>query len=230
MNIAILGDYNPNYPPHPATTQSLKHASSYSGIKINITWIATEAIDNGIPEILDTFHAVWLGPAPYKNEPGVLKAVKYIRDNNFPFIGTCGGLYQSMIEFGINVLGLDEKLFKNRSPEADNDFFMIDTSCGAHGFKEINFRTLENTKTHQFYSKDICEEHSNCGFMINPKYFGLLEEHGLKISGMDDQNEAKVFELQSNVFFILTKFLPQMRSDINSPHPLVLAFIEAGAN
>lgn len=44
MNIIIIGDYNPDYPPHPATTKSLEHVREKNNFDIQIKWIDTERI------------------------------------------------------------------------------------------------------------------------------------------------------------------------------------------
>ena len=230
MKIAIVGDYNPNYPPHPATTESLMHMAFNERPDIKIDWLATNSFNEDIASTLHPYDAVWLGPAPYSNKPNVRRIVQYVRENNIPFLGTCGGLMQSIIEFGRNVLNLPEEIFETNAENYADQMFVMDTCCGTHGFKVINFKTIAGTKVHQIYKKEQCEEDSNCSFSINQRYHSDLEKNGMLIGGLDEAQEAKVFELSTNQFFILTKFLPQMRSSYHEPHPLVEAFVKAAQN
>ncbi|NJO68381.1 MAG: hypothetical protein HC830_03090 [Bacteroidetes bacterium] len=161
MNIAIIGDYNKDYPPHPATTQSLGHASSALGLDIKISWIPSDKIKIDSQYPFRFYSGVWLGPAPYHNIPNVNWAIRYIRKHNIPFLGTCGGLYQSLTEFGKNVLKLDEKVFEKRGMEPCDDFFLMDSSCGIHGFKTVHFQTVKDTETFAIYNQVHCEEDSN---------------------------------------------------------------------
>ena len=227
MKIVIIGDYNPNYPPHPATTESLMHASYDKRPDIKIDWLATDSFGDDIASTLHTYDAVWLGPAPYANKPNVHKAVQYVRENNIPFLGTCGGLMHSIIEFGRNVLNLPESIFETSVENQSDQMFLMDTCCGAHGFKVINFKTIDGTKVRQIYNQEQCEEDSNCSFSINQHYHSDLEKNGMLIGGCDETEEAKVFELTTNKFFILTKYLPQMRSSYHEAHPLIEAFLKA---
>lgn len=228
MNIAIIGDYKQDYRPHPATTASLEHVAIKLGINIKTVWIPTKNIGVDYASLLNSYQAVWLGPSPYINREAVHRIVKYIRENNFPFLGTCGGLMHSIIEFGRNVLGLDESLLKINPTEPSENIFVIEKSCGNHEFKTIQFKTVDHTKTHKIYNREICEEDSNCSFSINPKYYKTFEQNNLIIGGIDGQNEAKILELASNKYYLLTKYLPQMRSTKDSPHPLIEAFAMSG--
>jgi CTP synthase (UTP-ammonia lyase) len=230
MKIVIIGDYNPDYPPHPATTQSLKHVEGKNLFEVQVEWLDTEKLNEPVGQQLANADGIWLGPAPYKSREGVRVALKYVRENNIPFIGTCGGLYQAIAEFVINVLKIDESLIEISVGDKSDSLFLRDTCCVTHGFSVIHFKTVENTKKHLIYPTEQCEEDSNCGFAVNPKYHSLLESHNFMIAGIDDGNEAKIFELSCNKFFLVTKFLPQMRSTPEMPHPLVEAFVKAALN
>ena len=227
MKILIIGDYKPNYPPHPATTDALTHVALKKYLDIEIQWLPTQHLVK-FEILFDEVNAIWLGPAPYLNLEGVRHAVQYIRKHNIPFIGTCGGMYQAISEFAINVLGLPEHNIEITLGEKKNSLFIRDESCSVHGFKTINFKTVEGTKTHSIYHSKRCIEESNCGFAVNQIYHSAFESLGFKIAGIDIENEAKIFELQNNKFYIVTKFLPQIQSSNEIPHPLIEAFVMAG--
>jgi CTP synthase (UTP-ammonia lyase) len=50
----------------------------------------------------------------------------------------------------------------------------------------------------------------------------------LQISGVDQDGEPRVIELTGHRFFVATLFVPQTRSQVGRPHPLVAAFLAAG--
>jgi CTP synthase (UTP-ammonia lyase) len=58
-------------------------------------------------------------------------------------------------------------------------------------------------------------------------YRPRLEGAGLRVTGFDDEGEARVVELPSHPFFIATLFCFQTRSRAERPHPLVAAFVRA---
>jgi len=49
----------------------------------------------------------------------------------------------------------------------------------------------------------------------------------MKIVGLDDENKVRVIEISNHLFFIITLFLPQLKSTIDSPSPLITAFLKA---
>lgn len=228
MKVVIIGDYNPDYLPHPATTKSLEHVAKKNNLDIQIEWIDTDKLNEPFKKQFERAGSIWLAPSPYKNKNQVQKALTYIRNYNIPFIGTCGGLYQAISEFFLTQLKYKEDLIEITTGDKSDSLFLRDSSCTLHGFNVIQFKTVKNTKVHSIYSTEACEEDSNCGFAVNSKYHSILALHDFIISGIDENNEAKIFELTSNKFYVVTKFLPQMRTTFESPHPLVEAFVKAG--
>jgi CTP synthase len=57
----------------------------------------------------------------------------------------------------------------------------------------------------------------------------VFEKAGLIASGMDDEGELKIMEYNRNDFFVITLFLPQFRSSLTEPHPLITAFFKSAA-
>ena len=52
---------------------------------------------------------MWSVPAsPYKDMGGALSAIKFARENNVPFLGTCGGFQHAVIEYFRNVIGIKD--------------------------------------------------------------------------------------------------------------------------
>ena len=53
---------------------------------------------------------------------GKIDAIKYIRENNIPFLGICLGMQMAVIEFARNVLGLSKDA---NSTEMDRKYSII---------------------------------------------------------------------------------------------------------
>ena len=49
------------------------------------------------------------------------------------------------------------------------------------------------------------------------------------VTGTDDDDEARIFELPSHPFYVATLFVPQNRSTIEQPHPIVTGLLLAAA-
>jgi len=58
-----------------------------------------------VRELAD-FDGIWLVPgSPYADDGAAYDAVTWARENNVPFLGTCGGLQYPVVEYFRNVLG-----------------------------------------------------------------------------------------------------------------------------
>lgn len=66
-----------------------------------------------------------------------------------------------------------------------------------------------------------------CNYGLNPDYRTPLEEAGLRVTGVDEDSEVRIVELDDHPFFVATLFCFQTRSRPDRPHPLVKGFVEA---
>ena len=64
-------------------------------------------------------------------------------------------------------------------------------------------------------------------YAIRSYYGDKLTHPDLIFSGVDQDNEIRILELKNHAFFIATVFVPQTRSTLENPHPLILGFIMA---
>jgi CTP synthase (UTP-ammonia lyase) len=106
--------------------------------------------------------------------------------------------------------------------------FVTPLSCSLVG------KTMEVTLQPGSKAAEACHatqtmEAFYCNFGLNPEYQKQLEEHGMQITGKDQNGEARVAELPAHPFFVGTLFVPQARSAPGKPHPLVLEFCRAAA-
>jgi CTP synthase len=94
-----------------------------------------------------------------------------------------------------------------------------------HGRLKINL--VADSLAYRFYKKQQIAEAFNCNYELNNIYRDEIERAGMKVSGTSEDGGARVVELPGHHSFLATGFLPQLTSDANTPHPLVLAFLEA---
>lgn len=73
----------------------------------------------------------------------------------------------------------------------------------------------------------MAHEQFNCSYGLNPSYRAALDESPLVIAGVDAENDVRIVELREHRFFIATLFQPQLQSRSGTPHPLLVAFLEA---
>jgi CTP synthase (UTP-ammonia lyase) len=64
---------------------------------------------------------------------------------------------------------------------------------------------------------------------VNPERVAELQRGELRVTGSDADGEVRVVELPKHPFYIGTLFVPQLRSRIGRPHPLITAFVRAAS-
>lgn len=88
VKIGIIGDFNPEYRSHTATNKAVSHAGVAAGISADVQWLATKALEKQ-PAGLEEFDALWCAPgSPYQSMTGALQAIRFAREQDYPFLGT----------------------------------------------------------------------------------------------------------------------------------------------
>ena len=65
--------------------------------------------------------------------------------------------------------------------------------------------------------------------MFNNVYKDAMHAAGLEIVGMNTESDlVEIVELKDHPFFVGVQFHPEFKSRPLSPHPLFLAFVQAG--
>jgi len=88
LRVGIIGDFNPNFPHHQATDDSLHHSAEPLGIEVIPTWVPTPSLENDT-ELLHQFDCLWCSSgSPYKSMQGALRAIRYARESGKSFVAT----------------------------------------------------------------------------------------------------------------------------------------------
>jgi CTP synthase (UTP-ammonia lyase) len=88
---------------------------------------------------------------------------------------------------------------------------------------------IPGTRAAQIYGGEAPNEQFRCNYGLNPAFRERIFNGALKISGIDSSGEVRIVEMSTHPFFIATLFLPQLSSNADRPHPLIVAFIKTAA-
>ena len=83
------------------------------------------------------------------------------------------------------------------------------------------------TLARRAYGRDAAREQFSCSYGLNPAYREQIERSALRVSGTDAAGEVRIVELPGHRFFLGTLFLPQLSSCPGTPHPLIVAYLQA---
>jgi CTP synthase (UTP-ammonia lyase) len=224
--LILLGEYDPAHPLHAATSAAIEHSCSLKSIAIDYRWVSTADIK---PTDLQNINGVWVAPgSPYKNLVATLDAIRTVREQGIPCLGTCGGFQHMILEYARNVLGFDDAHHAEYDPYASR-LFLTRLACSLVG-REMHLEFAPDSQVALCYGATTAREQYYCNFGVNPEYVDLLRQGPLRISGCDTEGEVRVIELPGHPFFVGTLFVPQARSTSDQPHPLVSSFMTAIAN
>jgi CTP synthase (UTP-ammonia lyase) len=240
VRIGILGDLEPASRGHKAINDALQHAAAKLKTKVDGQWIPTPTVlAPDAKKTLESFDGIWATPgSPYKSFEGMLKGIEFARRRDWPFLGTCGGFQYALIECARNVLGIkDADTAENNS--GSKNIIIYPVACAVPDRKKDapklsgmipEIRLRPGSYLQSFYGQDTATEEFFCNFEVNPDYEWAAMEAGFPVVARGVQGEIRAIESPTHRFYIATLFQPQLSSKPKSPHPLVLAFVQAAAD
>lgn len=242
IEIALVGKYVELHDAYLSVAESLRHAGYKYKTKININWIDSESLEKdnvNLKEIFKNSKGI-LVPGGFGNRgiEGKIKAIKYSRENNIPFLGICLGMQLAVIEFARNVCGIQKASsteFNEVCPEPIIDLMADQKSItnmgGTLRLGNYECTLVHDTLAYKDYKQDKILERHRHRYEFNNKYKEILEEKGLVFSGINEaSNLVEIIEYPKHKHFIACQFHPEFKSRPTRPHPLFDSFIKASLN
>ena len=225
VRLAIVGEYNPAFPPHRAVSANIEQVASTRGVDIRADWVPTTEVEREGPARLAVYDAIWISPgSPYRSLAGALSAIRYAREAGVPLLGTCAGFQHIVLEYGRNVMGLDA--YHAETDPDESILLLTPLTCSVAG--QTMPVTLDGaSRVAGWYGATRITEHYYCNYGVNTDYEAALEAAGLKIVGWDDGGEPRVVDIPGHPFYIGVLYVPEPSAEPGIAHPLVAAFIEA---
>ncbi|PAU62227.1 CTP synthase [Pseudomonas sp. PICF141] len=224
IRIALIGDHDPEVTAHQAIPVALGMAAEHSGQDIQFQWLATDRINAATP--LNDFDGFWCVPAsPYRDMDGALRAIRFAREQQRPFLGTCGGFQHAVLEFARNVLGWSDAEHGETSPEATRALLTPLTCSLVEAIDSIHL--VEGSLIAKAYENAEIREGYRCRYGVNPEFERELLKQQLHAVGHDSAGDLRAVELKDHPFFVATLFQPERAALQGTLPPLVRALIEA---
>jgi len=233
--VALVGKYIDHTDAYISVEEALVSAAAEHGVSIEVLRVDSE--NKNIIGILKKVGGILVpGGFGKRGIDGKIKAIRYARENNVPFLGLCLGLQSAVIEFARNVCNLKEAHsaeFDKKTPYPVIDILdsqkRIKNLGGTMRLGASKIKIVKGTLAERLYKKDVIEERHRHRYEINPEYHKILIENGMVFSGfaLEDKRLVDFIELQNHPFFIATQAHPEFKSRFLEPHPLFSGFIRA---
>ena len=240
IKIAIIGKYVQLHDSYLSVVESLKHAGFANDLKVEIEWIDSEEItkETVSERLKDCKGVVVPGGFGNRGVEGKIEAVKYVRENNIPFLGICLGMQVAAIEFARNVLGYKDA--NSREFDELSKHTVIDIMESQKGVTDMGgtmrlglypCKIKVNSKLYEAYGKEFIEERHRHRFEFNNEYREEYIKNGMDFGGLSpDGRLVESVEIDKNDFFVGVQYHPEFLSRPNKPHPLFVALIKAAKN
>lgn len=218
--------------------EAIKHAGWHFQRNIELIWIDAEEIEQGNTKNLKNIKGMIVpGGFGTRGIEGIIKAIKYARENKIPYLGLCYGMQLAAIEFARNVTKIKNANTTEIDPQTKNPIIHIMPEQekkllaaeygGTMRLGAYLTKIVKNTHAHKAYQQTKISERHRHRFEFNNKYRKILEKSGLVISGTSPDNHiVEIIEIKNHPFFVACQFHPELSSRPLSPHPLFVEFIK----
>ena len=249
VSVAIVGKYVDLPDAYLSVVEALRHGGLAHGVEVELRWIASddlaptvgasdEEVDRRVARLLSGVDGVLVpGGFGIRGVEGKIAAIRWARQHQVPFLGLCLGLQSAVIEFARGVAGLEgahSSEFDAHGPHPVIDLMPdqreVTTKGGTMRLGTYAARLAEGSLVRSLYGDEpvIYERHRH-RYEVNNRYRAVLEEAGLRFSGLSpDERLVEFLELPDHPFFVATQAHPELKSRPNRPHPLFAGFVRAG--
>lgn len=222
--IAILGDFNPVHTTHHALNDSIRQSRNYFDQELQFDWISTD-IFNFKTAFMQQYCGLWIAPgSPYKDMKNVLDTISYVRVNNIPTFGNCGGFQHMIIEFARNVCGIINADHEETNP-GSTEILISKLSCSLVEQQELLTITDKDSILFKIVQKETLTGKYFCNYGLNNQYLEVLKSNGFKATTVSTDGQIRAFEINNHPFFLGTLFQPALTSSNTEPNPLIIEFV-----
>jgi CTP synthase (UTP-ammonia lyase) len=229
--VAVIGDRTPSTDPQDTIAPAIAHAAAGLGVAApEVRWVPSESLagPGDAARLLAGTAAVWAAPGgPHRSMPGMLAGIRWARETGTPFLGTCAGFQLAVVEFARNVLGQERATHAEYDPDAPKeDLFVDELLCSLAG--QTMRVELVDEAVRAMYGGAAAEERYYCRFGLHPAWRQRVHDAGLRVAAVDTRDgDARILRLADHEWYVLTLFVPQVRSTPQHSHPLVTGWVEA---
>ncbi len=243
--IGIVGKYTNVHDSYLSILKALEHAAPYFGAKVKIKWIESTDIEDGkvsVEEALKGVNGVIVpGGFGKRGVEGKIATIKYVRENNIPYLGLCYGMQLAVIEFARNVCGLKTAHTTEIDPETDcpiidiipeqKDRLEKSQMGGTMRLGSYPAILKEGSMVKKLYGKAVITERHRHRWEVRNDFREVLEKNGMLMSGIyEERNLVEFIEISKNKFFTASQAHLEFTSRPLQPHPLFLGLIQACAS
>ena len=245
VNIAMVGKYMGLKDSYISLVEALNHGGIHTRTKVNLQFVESRNIEeNGVDCLKGMDGIVVPGGFGDRGIEGKIETVRFARENGIPYLGICLGMQVAVIEAARNLAGLEGAMStefdKNTSHPVvalitewqteTGDFEQRDESSEMGGTMRLGAQQVslaEGTLAATSYGATSIEERHRHRYEVNNTYRDVLEQAGLRFSGLSVDDLVEMVEIPDHPWFLASQFHPEFTSNPRDGHPLFTGFVAA---
>jgi CTP synthase len=236
VTIGLVGKYVGLRDAYYSVREALCHAALAYDRTVKIEWLDSEQLDGMTDDKLRQVQGIIVpGGFGYRGIEGMIKAAKFARKRNTPYLGLCLGMHIMVIELGRHVFHSDK--VNSTEFDAASGYPVIDLLPEQRGVEEKGgtmrlgtypCHLVAGTIAAGAYGVEVVYERHRHRYEFNNDFRRPLEEAGIVASGLSpDGRLVEIAELRDHPWMLACQFHPEFKSRPDSPHPLFVGFIGA---
>lgn len=240
ITIGLIGKYMTIKDTYYSVVEALKAATWATQYQLNIRFIDSELLEKNKTNHLEDLDGICVpGGFGSRGVEGIIKSIRFAREQNIPYLGLCFGMQLACVEFARNALSLADAHSTEVNPKTSNPIInLIEDQNQKLSEKDIGgtmrlgafpCQIKKDTLAHKLYGQNLIQERHRHRWEFNNAYREVFEQTDkVTFSGTSpDNNLIEIIELNNHPFFIACQFHPEFKSRPNRPHPLFVGLINA---
>lgn len=237
VRIGLVGKYVELQDAYKSISESLMHAATYCGRKLDLVYIHSEKVTPAnVDEKLAGMDGVIIAPGfGQRGIEGKFTALKWCREHDVPTFGICLGMQCMVIEFARDVLGLADANSTEMDPHTPHNVIdlmeeqkSISDMGGTMRLGAYECRLLPGSIPAEAYGKETVSERHRHRFEFNSEYREAFEKAGLRCVGENPATGlVEVVQIPELTWFVGTQYHPEYQSTVLHPNPLFISFMKA---
>jgi CTP synthase len=237
VRIGLIGKYIELQDAYKSILESFIHAGAPNEVKVKVVNVHSEHLtQENVSEMLEGLDGLLVAPGfGNRGIEGKIHAVQYARENNLPFFGICLGMQTACVEFARNVLEIKDAASTEVNPDTTNPVIdmmaeqkNITQKGGTMRLGAYDCSLKKKSKALEAYRTPHIQERHRHRWEFNNKYLETFEKAGMIATGINqDTNLVEIIEIPAHKWFVGVQFHPELKSTVENPHPLFVAFVKA---
>nr|WP_320133731.1 CTP synthase [uncultured Holophaga sp.] len=238
VRIAIVGKYVEFKESYKSLIESLHHAGYGLETKVELKWVEGEELEHVEPssQLSDCDGILVPGGFGVRGTQGMIRAIRYARENRIPFFGICLGMQMASVEYARSVAGLEgadstefEDNPKHRVIFKLRELVDVEELGGTMRLGAYPCVLKGGSHAAQAYGAlEISERHRHRYEFNQAEFRPILESKGLAFTGTSpDGTFVEIVEIPEHPYFLACQFHPEFKSRPLHPHPLFSSFVKA---